>query len=476
MKMKNFILFLFACLILHSDYLYAQNAGAGSVDRMHRDVALLASDSLLGREAGTIGEQMASDYISGQMKQIGLLPKGDSLGSFLSPFRMSYPVIFKEAKLMVNDIEFKHIEEFGATDLSSQGNITAPLINIGRGINNSDNSNGDIQEKIRGKIVVIDIAYRQRKAENPEVLSHIISNIKSAVLNGAVGIILHNSSRKPTENLLFGSPFTESLNVPVVYIARLPYNKIARIKTATCKLSVEIDRSISKPANVVGWIDNKSSKTVVIGAHYDHVGITRSRTGADKTPQIHNGADDNASGTAALLELARWAVNNESLKYNYIFVAFSAEEKGLFGSKAFCSLPWISPSNIVYMLNMDMVGRLGCQGDTMSVLGVASSPAWDGLLDKTAHPGFSLKRINGAPAFSDHAPFLKKGIPVIYFTTGIHPDYHTPKDDTELINFSGMTELIGYLREFIRSAEALPEIPFHKINPLQHTKAYIQTF
>ena len=158
MKKIDSILFFIAFLAMPFENLYAQKAVAGSFERMHRDVALLASDSLLGREAGTIGEQMASDYISGQMRQIGLLPKGDSLGSFLSPFRMSYPVIFKEAKLMVNDIDFKHIEEFGATDLSSQGNITAPLINIGRGINNSDNSNGDIQEKIKGKIVVIDIA------------------------------------------------------------------------------------------------------------------------------------------------------------------------------------------------------------------------------------------------------------------------------------------------------------------------------
>jgi hypothetical protein len=123
-----------------------------------------------------------------------------------------------------------------------------------------------------------------------------------------------------------------------------------------------------------------------------------------------------------------------------------------------------------------MVGRMGCQGDTISALGVASSVVWDKLLDDLAHPDFSVKKINGAPAFSDHSPFLKKGIPVIYFTTGLHPDYHTPKDDTELINFTGMSELVNYIRQFIRSAEALPEIPFHKINPLQNTRAYIQTF
>lgn len=125
---------------------------------------------------------------------------------------------------------------------------------------------------------------------------------------------------------------------------------------------------------------------------------------------------------------------------------------------------------------MDMVGRLGCQGDTISALGVASSVSWSQILDSVKHPDFSIKRINGAPAFSDHAPFLKKGIPVIYFTTGLHPQYHTPQDDIELINFSGMVELQSYLRDFIRMAESLSEIPFQKVHTLQNIKAYIQTF
>jgi aminopeptidase YwaD len=476
----NLALLFFSLNFIWFGNALAQEAAtnAASEARMYHDVNILASDSLKGREAGTIGEQMASDYISKQMLRIGLLPKGDSAGSYLSRFRMNFPVIFKEAKLRVNDIDFKHIEEFGATDLSSAGNVTAPLINIGKGfedfVNELDHIDGAYD--VVGKIVVLEIADIASKDDKAEVLEDIIARVKSAIQKGAVGVIIHNSSRKTTEDVLFGSPFTESLNVPVVYIARLPFNKISRINTATCTLSVEIDRTVSKPANVVGWIDNKSAKTVVIGAHYDHLGIAKAKSGDGKTLQIHNGADDNASGTAALLELARWVENNKSLKYNYIFAAFSAEEKGLFGSKAFCSRPWVNNDNIVYMLNMDMVGRLGCQGDTISALGIASSTVWDQIIDSLGHPDFSIKKINGAPSFSDHAPFLKKGIPVIYFTTGLHPEYHTPKDDTELINFKGMVELVAYMQQFIRSAETLPEIPFHKIHTLQNTKAFIQTF
>jgi len=468
-------------LVFTFGLLFCGNANAqqsiydsASEARMYRDVFILASDSFKGREAGTIGEQMAADYIAKQMLQIGLLPKGDSTGSYLSRFRMNYPVIYKDAKLKIENIVFKHKEEFGATDLSSQGNVTAPFINIGKGIPGSTQK--EKAYDVAGKIVIIDIASGSRKDGNEVLPEDIIYLVKSVVKQGGVGVILHNSSRKTTEDVLFGSPFTESLTVPVVYLARLPYNKISKISTGTCTLSVEIDRTVSKPANVIGWIDNKSAKTVVIGAHYDHVGITKSRTGGDKTLQIHNGADDNASGTAALLELARWAKDVKSLKYNYIFAAFSAEEKGLFGSKAFCTRSWVNNDTILYMLNMDMVGRLGCQGDTISAIGVASSHVWDQFLDSIQHPDFSIRKINGAPAFSDHAPFLKKEIPVMYFTTGLHPDYHTPNDDTEFINFKGMVELQRYMQNFIRSAESLPAIPFQKIHSLQNTKAYIQTF
>lgn len=474
-KFNTFLLF-FVLNLFTASILFAQKQPLAntSEERMRQDVTLLASDSLQGREAGTIGEQMASDYISKQMIKIGLLPKGDTEGSYLSEFRMSFPVIFKKAVLRINDINFKHVEEFGATDLSAAGNVSASLINIGKGISEASLS-GFQPSDIRGKIVILDISNGWKDEDNAAILAKIVSKVKAVVNLGAVAVILHNTSRTETEDVLFGSPFTESLNVPVVYIARLPFNKISKLKTAECTLSVEIDRTISKPANVIGWIDNKSSKTVVVGAHYDHVGITKGR-GTGSQPAIHNGADDNASGTAVLLELARWAMNNESLKYNYIFAAFSAEEKGLFGSKAFCTREWVNNKNIVYMLNLDMVGRLGCQGDTVSVLGVASSPVWESLLASIESSDFSIKKINGAPAFSDHAPFLKKGIPIIYFTTGTHPDYHTPADDTELINFKGMVELVAYIRLFIRSAEKLNEIPFHKIGPLQNTRAYIQAF
>jgi Zn-dependent M28 family amino/carboxypeptidase len=475
-KFKICLLFVLLNLIC-TQWLFAQKIIdlSPTSARLYRDMAVLASDSLEGREAGTLSERKAADYIAKQMQSIGLLPKGGHEGSYLSAFRINFPVIFKEAKLRINSIDFKHKDEFGATDLSSAGTVEGELIKIGNSFNFFE-PNALNNYQIKDKIVLLDIASKVKLTENEAITNEIVSKVKAVVESGAIGVILYNSSRKTTEDVLFGSPFTESVGVPVVYIARLPFNKIRKVKSGTCSLTVEINRTVSKPENVIGWIDNKSDKTVVIGAHFDHVGITRSRTGDDKSLQIHNGADDNASGTTTLLELARWAANNETLKYNYIFAAFSAEEKGLFGSKAFCSRAWVNNQNIAYMLNLDMVGRLGCQGDTISALGVASSEVWENVLDKLEHPDFSVKKINGAPPFSDHSPFLKKNIPIMYFTTGLHPDYHTPNDDIEFINFKGMEEILAYIRQFIRSAEALPEIPFHNINPIQQTKAYLQTF
>ena len=435
--------------------------------RLRHDVTVLASDSLHGREAGTPGEQMAASYIQNEMKQIGLLPKGDSAGSFLGRFRMSYPVIFRNCKLVVNNTVFEYIKEFGATDFSSGGSASAELINAGNG--NSIGTN-----EISGKIVILDIAVHRRMHDENEILDNITRRINQVAQSGASGIVLHNASAKKYEDLLFGSPFTQSVNIPVVYITRLSYEKIQKLSKASCSMAVEIDRTIGFTMNVAGFIDNKSDKTVVVGAHYDHLGLKKGKEG--ELPLVNNGADDNASGTATMLELARWAAKSKGLKYNYLFIAFSAEEKGLFGSKAFCSRPWVNNSNIVYMLNLDMVGRLGCEGDTIKILGMASSTVWDQVIDNLPHPNFDINRINGAPPFSDHAPFLKKMIPVIYFTSGLHSVYHTPADDTETLNFQGMEEIVAYIRQFMLAAEELPSIPFKKISTVQRVRALFSVF
>lgn len=466
---------LILSLLLISKLAIGQYANP-SANRIFKDLSILASDSLQGRDAGSIGGEKAAVYIANQMKEIGLKPAGDYNDSYFRRFTMNYPVRFKKATLTINKMQFEYPSDFGATDFSASGAASGELVDVGSGIFDVATAIDDYKGvDVKGKIVLFDVAIGAGFGDLNEALLSIESRVKTAEKRGAIAILLHNSTRKGIEDVMFGSPFIDSISIPVLYIARIPFGKIKKTMKANCSLSAEIKRTTSRPANVVGIIDNKAKKTVVIGAHYDHLGLTINGD-ENGRHEPYNGADDNASGTAMLLELARWANNNESLKYNYLFVAFSAEEKGLFGSKAFAKAAEINPSNIAYMLNMDMVGRLGCQGDTISILGVGTSAVWNSLIDKLDSPDFHIKKIQGAPPFSDHAPFVKKEIPVAYFTTGIHKQYHTPADDIELINIQGMVEVYAYIRNFIRNAEILPEIPFDKLNFLQQSRAYISVF
>ncbi len=214
--------------------------------------------------------------------------------------------------------------------------------------------------------------------------------------------------------------------------------------------------------NVIGLLDNKAKKTVVVGAHYDHVGLGYfgSRYGSG---QIHNGADDNASGTATIIELARYFSVNTPKKYNYLFIAFSAEEKGLLGSYFFVNSPLAKQYQIAYMLNFDMVGRMK-KGLRKKIILFAygSSPEWKELIKNNKPKQIKLKKLKFGPPFSDHAPFYEKQIPVLYFTTGLHQDYHTPFDDIEFINYEGMLRIVEYLNKLIPEIEKTEQINFRK--------------
>lgn len=444
--------------------------------RMRKALNVLASDSLQGREAGSAGGNMASVFVAKSMENVGLQPHGDSTGSYYNHFVMNYPVVFKDGQLKVNNVKFKYIEEFGGTDLSAGGNVSAPIVFIENQLLTIPGTLEAMDFDVNGKVVVFDINPGKPEVSNQQIVFMTARRVEFFAGQGAVAVILHNSAKQPYEDALFGSSSTIALNIPVIYIARLPYERLHRQRKHVCTLAISVDRNAQIPVNVVGIVDNHAQKNVIVGAHYDHLGAKKSKELSEQAPKIFNGADDNGSGTVVLLELARWAAANHDLNYNYIFVAFNAEEKGLFGSKAFASNLDRQKDNIAYMLNLDMVGRLGCQGDTLSVLGVGTSPVWQKLLDTVAHPAFDLKMLMGAPNFSDHAPFVKKEIPVIYFTTGTHKEYHTPADDVELINFKGMAEIVEYLGRVIADAEKVGDIPFQKLNAFQQTRALLSVF
>ncbi|TNE49795.1 MAG: M20/M25/M40 family metallo-hydrolase [Bacteroidetes bacterium] len=221
-----------------------------------------------------------------------------------------------------------------------------------------------------------------------------------------------------------------------------------------------------KSRNVAAYLDNGAPYTIVIGAHYDHLGLGHDHNSRDVNPvgKVHNGADDNASGTAGVLELARYFANNGiKEQHNFLFLCFSGEELGLIGSKKYTESPTIDLTKVSFMLNMDMIGRLNDE-KRMVVGGVGTSPTFVPLLNGM-ETGLTIKQDSAGIGPSDHTSFYLKNIPVLFFFTGQHEDYHKPSDDVEKVNFDGQKEILEFAVQLIGKLDQEPKLTF------QETKA-----
>lgn len=215
--------------------------------------------------------------------------------------------------------------------------------------------------------------------------------------------------------------------------------------------------------NIVAYLDNKAATTIIIGAHYDHLGLGDQGSSLDANPKekIHNGADDNASGVAGVLELARVLSKNKiKEKNNFLFLCFSGEELGLYGSKYFADHPTLELANVNYMINMDMIGRLDPQTKTVLVHGTGTSPVWEPLLKKLENENVKIKTDSSGVGPSDHTSFYLKNIPVLHFFTGSHSDYHKPSDDWEKVNYEGEVHVLNLISQVITSLDAEPKLAF----------------
>lgn len=215
--------------------------------------------------------------------------------------------------------------------------------------------------------------------------------------------------------------------------------------------------------NIAGYIDNGAENTIIIGAHYDHLGLGNDGSSLDPNPQnkIHNGADDNASGTAGIIELARYFQDNgRKEKYNLLFLCFSGEELGLYGSKYFTEHPSIDLAKVNYMINLDMVGRLSPDTKALHVSGTGTSPVWEPLLKKLSNENVKISTDSSGTGPSDHTSFYLKNIPVLHFFTGSHSDYHKPSDDAEKINYEGEAEVLKVIVKVIEELDASPKLAF----------------
>ena len=215
--------------------------------------------------------------------------------------------------------------------------------------------------------------------------------------------------------------------------------------------------------NVLGYMDNGAPQTVIVGAHLDHLGYGFFGSRQPGEHAIHNGADDNASGVAGILEIARKLSMSDAKNNNYLFIGFSGEELGLYGSKHFVNEPTIAVEDINYMINLDMVGRLNDEG-VLAVNGTGTSPSWDAVLDNAKPAHIQVKKHESGVGASDHTPFYLADIPVLHFFTGQHQEYHKASDDSELINFEGLYDVTGYVVSVIEALDGEGKLAFSKTN------------
>jgi len=221
--------------------------------------------------------------------------------------------------------------------------------------------------------------------------------------------------------------------------------------------------------NVLGFINNNAPSTVIVGGHYDHLGYGEEGSLHAGDPAIHNGADDNSSGVAGVLYLAESIKKSDFKKHNYLFICFSGEEKGLWGSNYFVNNTALDKKTFNYMINMDMIGRLNKERK-LAISGIGTSPEFETILDAIKIPKFSIKKDLSGMGPSDHATFYNAEIPVLAFFTGQHSDYHKPSDDANLINYEGVKDIVEYIYTVVSTLEKKEKLPFNKTKDESQTR------
>jgi hypothetical protein len=424
-----------------------------TLSNLQKHVQYLADDQLQGRRTGTTGEIMAMEYLIQQYKLLGIEPKGSN--GFVQEFEINEGLQIEEAtflevsgkKLLLNEEYFpvafsanKAIKGTPAIALSEAGQ---PWFR-------------DLKELL------------EENKTNPHFdVEAVIKKIANeAAAKNATSLLIYNTS-SIVDNVQFNkNDQSPSLSIPVIYITQKGLTKYFSDPAATLpiELSVKLSAKVRKARNVVAFINNNAPNTVILGAHYDHLGYGEDKNSLDGLNEIHNGADDNASGTAALLELARKLKQKAPPANNYLLMHFSGEELGLMGSKYWLENPTVSVK-ANYMINMDMVGRYDT-ARKLTIGGYGTSPEWGSTIPMLANK-FSYKLDSAGTGPSDHASFYRKDIPVLFFFTGSHPDYHKASDDWDKINYAGINDIVNLVYKIVETTDSKGKIGFAKTREQQ---------
>ncbi|MEP7169027.1 MAG: M20/M25/M40 family metallo-hydrolase, partial [Bacteroidota bacterium] len=406
--------------------------------KLKNHISILASDAFEGRETGTNGEHLTYDYIIAQYKDIGLEPKGTE--EFLQPFPFTKETVIGEKTfLKLNEKTFKPKEDFFPLAYSANSSAKGEVVNVHYGIVAPTLDYDDYKNLyVKGKIVMMELSTPEGSGTHSKYaeFADARTKIDKAIEKGAIAVIFINSDKDTEDPAPDYKNKITPVSIPVIFAKSMAYKLLMDGTKPKADITVELKKVEATGHNIIGYIDNKAINTIVIGAHYDHLGYGGEGSLYRGAPTIHNGADDNASGDAALIELARILKNSNDKSNNYLFIAFSGEEKGLLGSNYFVKHPTIDLKKVDYMINMDMVGRMKKDEHTLQVLGVGTSPEWKEVVEKINIDSVKIKEAESGVGPSDHTSFYLADIPVLHFFTGSHEDYHKPSDDEDKINYS----------------------------------------
>ncbi|MGZ3949840.1 MAG: M28 family peptidase [Flavisolibacter sp.] len=465
MTTKFFTLFLlFSAMLAQGQKLKKEDKQL--VSNLQHHIQFLADDKLEGRRTGTQGEAAAANYISDQFKKIGLVPKGTN--GYLQPFDVNEGKVINPATFLTIDgkslvLNKEYFPLIISPNLSLEGLTSLALQETGTPWF------FDIKELL------------ESNANNPhfDLATSLISSAKESAKRGATAVFIYNSSERQDGLSFDGKEKLETVTIPVIYLSKEAVKKYLGDESATLDVKLKIDIADKKRTgtNVVGYIDNGAPTTVILGAHFDHLGHGEDGGSLEtkNKGQIHNGADDNASGTAALIELGRILKNDKVKNNNYLLIAFSGEELGLYGSKFFAEHPTIDLANTNYMINMDMVGRLNDSTHAITVGGYGTSPSWGEIYHLTGKKKLYTDDLvfrfdSSGVGPSDHTSFYLKNIPVLFYFTGLHQDYHKPTDDYDKINYTGEMTVVKHILSVIETEDKQKaKIAFTKTRDKQMT-------
>ena len=429
-------------------------ASAGNAGAVEAHVRYLSDDALEGREVGTRGARCAADYIAHQLEAIGLEGAGPD-GSYFQGFPVRAGSLLGEQNTLRGaGISYPVGSEWIPLGYSASTSITAELIYGGDGINRPGDPDNEYPKlDIDGRIVVLEEGdLRLSSSRALQADTHFKASVAAGRGAGALLVLLR-------EDRVLPELFTETRSALRIPVAALAGDAAASIRRAahsggTATLMTSVRPRAVEARNVVAFLPGAdpdlAREVVIVGAHYDHLGLGgEGSLEPEAVGVVHNGADDNASGTSGLIEVARrLAMGDREPARSILFLAFTGEEKGLWGSATYVREPLVPLDRTVAMLNMDMIGRL--EGRPLMVMGVGTAEEWLEVLERAngeLTPPLTIATAPDGFGPSDHASFYGEGIPVLHFFSNTHEDYHRPSDDWEKIDGDGLRQIVDLVTE-----------------------------